>query len=115
MSHFARGTTSRRAFLQAKFLRAGTQRGREGQEGNAEVRVALIHPASCLTYEHQVCTSCLERCPTDGALKLDGLHPRVIPDACTGCGDCQRACPAPGGAILLLPNRSRRQRTGVPA
>ncbi|WP_246407902.1 4Fe-4S dicluster domain-containing protein [Microvirga lupini] len=41
--------------------------------------------------------SCRDACPT-GAVRFDlalgGARPRIISDACTGCGDCFQACPA---------------------
>lgn len=81
-----------------------TRAGAPSQPG-----LALIQPGHCLTYQQQVCTSCLERCPEPGAIKLDGLHPRVIPDACTGCGTCHEICPAPVNAIIMLPKAGGRR------
>jgi heterodisulfide reductase subunit A-like polyferredoxin len=53
----------------------------------------------------QVCTVCVERCGERGAIRLEGLYPMIDAALCTGCGDCASACPAPGGAIVLIAKR----------
>ena len=65
--------------------------------------VAKVMDFSCLNMTGSFCSTCVERCPEAGAIALDGRTPKVDPAVCTGCGDCVRACPAPGGAILLVP------------
>jgi ferredoxin-type protein NapF len=58
--------------------------------------VAAINQ-SCLAHRGIACMSCRDSCPT-GALQLvlavGGARPEIAADACTGCGDCIRACPA---------------------
>jgi Pyruvate/2-oxoacid:ferredoxin oxidoreductase delta subunit len=71
-------------------------------------RLARIDRFACLASTGQVCTTCLEHCPEPGALRLDGLVPSVDSDKCTGCGVCEPVCPAPGGAIRVLPLLDRR-------
>lgn len=107
-------TRGRRAFLSG-FLRGEAPepprpRRREGLPVARDRPLALILPDHCLSYRNQVCTSCLERCPEPGAIKLDGVHPRVIPDACTGCGQCHDVCPAPQNAVLVLPGAPSQRR-----
>ncbi|WP_052003113.1 4Fe-4S binding protein [Microvirga sp. BSC39] len=52
---------------------------------------------SCFTFQGIACMSCRDACPT-GAVRFElavgGARPRIIADACTGCGDCSQACPA---------------------
>ena len=68
-------------------------------------RVAIVQGRHCLAYQRSFCSTCLERCPVPHAIiRRDGL-PMVNATACTGCGLCQEACPAPTNAILLLPRR----------
>lgn len=65
--------------------------------------VARVLPFSCLNAFGSFCSTCVERCPVEGAMRLDGR--KVVIDAarCDGCGACAPACPAPGGAIVFLP------------
>lgn len=66
---------------------------------------ACIRAARCLANMSQVCTVCVERCGERGAIRLQGLYPMIDAALCTGCGDCASACPAPGGAIVLIARR----------
>lgn len=62
----------------------------------------------CFAFSGQVdsCDYCFDRCPLKGeAIVMDDRKPRVIAEACTGCGICEYFCPAPGNAIVVLPER----------
>lgn len=59
-------------------------------------RVAVIGQ-SCFAFQGIACMSCRDACPTGAVrfeLAIGGARPRVMADACTGCGDCSQACPA---------------------
>ena len=61
-----------------------------------EPPVAVIGP-TCFAFKGIACMSCRDACPTSAVrfeLALGGGRPRIMTDACTGCGDCTRACPA---------------------
>ena len=64
---------------------------------------AKIAPSACIAYRGQLCTSCVDRCPIPGAMELVHGRPRILADACTGCGVCHEVCPAPRNAVLLSP------------
>lgn len=66
-------------------------------------RVARVDRFACLGSSGSSCTSCVEHCPVEGAIVLRAGAPSVAADVCDGCGACERACPAPGGAIRVLP------------
>lgn len=62
-----------------------------------------VHPViaviseSCLALRGIACMSCRDACASSAVsfrLALGGAHPQIDPDACTGCGECARTCPA---------------------
>jgi len=63
----------------------------------------VVDPALCLNGQGHFCMSCVNQCPVgESALKLDenGL-PEWNTAACTACGICIQACPAPTNAIKI--------------
>lgn len=68
-------------------------------------QVAVISGRNCLAYQRSFCSSCVERCPVEGAISSQQGLPRVNPDACTGCRICLDVCPAPTKAILMIKRR----------
>ena len=65
-------------------------------------QVAVISGRNCLAYQRSFCSSCVERCPVEGAITSHQGLPRVNADACTGCRICYDVCPAPTKAILII-------------
>ncbi len=49
------------------------------------------------------CSVCVERCPRPGAIVVAAGRPRVVPEACDGCGQCVAVCPAPINGFALVP------------
>ncbi|MCO6044359.1 hypothetical protein NG895_10615 [Aeoliella sp. ICT_H6.2] len=74
----------------------------EGASRDSTPRVAVIQGRHCLAYRSLFCSSCVERCPIDGAIEVRDGVPQVVASICTGCGDCQAICPAPVNAVMLI-------------
>lgn len=73
-----------------------------------KIGTAYVVQNKCFACNGQVdmCDYCFERCPLKGqAIVMENRQPRVIAEACTGCGICEFFCPAPGNAIRVLPER----------
>lgn len=66
---------------------------------------AVINPDQCLVWQGVICRSCWHACPfPDEAISLGaGGRPVVHPEACIGCGLCDRACLAEPSAIPIVP------------
>ncbi len=59
-----------------------------------------------------MCSVCVERCPRPGAIVVTGGRPRIVPEACDGCGRCLAVCPAPIMAFTLVSRTSPRPAPG---
>lgn len=98
--------TSRREFLLGPLRRVAGGKpvpatgGRDRSRPSAAV--ATIDVDRCLNAMRQMCTVCVERCPVQGAMRLEDMRPVVDAQACTGCGVCGDICPAPEVAIALV-------------
>ena len=68
---------------------------------------ARVERMECLAWQRSFCTVCSEHCPVPGAIRLEDGKPSIDPSACTGCGICLYACPAPRKAILLTAEMNR--------
>lgn len=64
---------------------------------------AEIHEPNCLAHRGEFCTTCSERCPMPGAIKVRDGKPTIRTAACTGCGVCHHVCPAPINAVRIFP------------
>lgn len=67
--------------------------------------VAKIDESLCYSYNHWSCGACFRSCPLPGEAMTIGLweRPEVNPDACIGCGSCERACIRYPQAIRIEP------------
>ncbi|MBZ0237287.1 MAG: 4Fe-4S binding protein, partial [Deltaproteobacteria bacterium] len=63
--------------------------------------VPRVLESACLA-TRSFCSVCVERCPRPGAIVVAHGRPRVVPEACDGCGRCVAACPAPVLAFTLV-------------
>lgn len=73
--------------------------------------VAVIDFNLCYSYNNYTCGTCYHACPLQGEAIEIGLweRPRVNPDACIGCGLCERACIRYPQAIRVVPRARGRQ------
>jgi len=67
------------------------------------VQVAVVAGRDCLACQGNFCSTCVDRCPVIGAMKMDSGVPMVNMNLCTGCEICQEVCPAPTNAIRMIP------------
>lgn len=70
--------------------------------------LARIERYACLAAHGAGCSVCVEHCPVPDAIRLVDGYPHVDATRCDGCARCEAACPAPGGAIRVLPAPTRR-------
>lgn len=72
--------------------------------GFPPIGVAEIDAQVCLAWNGSVCWTCYDACPLKGsALTLKSGRPTVEPTACSGCGQCEFACPAQNRGIVVRP------------
>jgi Pyruvate/2-oxoacid:ferredoxin oxidoreductase delta subunit len=76
---------------------------REAAKAPALGATVRVRTGLCLAWQGSFCTTCVERCPVEGALVLEAGRPRVVAERCDGCGTCVRVCPAPLNAFELRP------------
>ena len=65
---------------------------------------AVVDRDTCYAHQGILCRTCVDECPLQGeAILMDAELKPVVTDRCTGCGLCERACPADGSAIRIVP------------
>ena len=79
----------------------------EAVEDPDVAKKAIIQGRHCLAYQRSFCSTCSERCPVEGAIKVEMGIPQIVADTCTGCGICAEVCPAPTNAILMMPVKGK--------
>jgi len=90
--------------MQKKLTRREMIRGVWGSKPlEPEQMVATISQAACIAHLGTFCFSCLEACGEENAVELVAGKPKIQSSLCSGCGQCTRSCPAPGGAIIMMP------------
>lgn len=78
----------------------------------AKMGVAIVDPQSCLSWQGLRCEVCFRACPEEGRAITAEPHPRglskhavfipvIHPEACTGCGLCEKSCPTDEAAIRI--------------
>lgn len=66
---------------------------------------ALIDHDTCVRWNGEPCHACIVACPLgEVAIRRDRRgRPVVVEDGCTGCGQCERACPTTPRSVTVAP------------
>ncbi len=51
-----------------------------------------IDPQRCLPFQGPECGVCVDACPVEGAIRLDGARPVIDAAHCIGCARCRESC-----------------------
>lgn len=71
-----------------------------------KIGTAVLDPAQCWAHNGQICDLCYNRCPyPDEAIRMVEGKPEIVPDACTGCGQCAYVCVSTPPSITIEPRR----------
>jgi ferredoxin-type protein NapG len=68
------------------------------------IGTAVLDTGTCWAYQGAICDLCYQRCPfPDEAIRMEGGKPVIVPDACTGCGQCTYICVSQPVSIRIEP------------
>ncbi len=72
---------------------------------SVKIGTAVLDTYHCILSQGEACDLCYQACPKqDAAIEIpESGFPLIHADACTGCGFCGEACPAPSRAITVFP------------
>ncbi len=70
----------------------------------------VLQQELCIAWGKGVCDRCEVACDENAFLFVGMLHPRLLPQRCTLCGDCVPVCPT--GALAIRPVADRVSEPG---
>lgn len=75
---------------------------------NVKMGTAIVDTNLCHSFNGASCGICVRACPLEGKALTAGMweKPIVNPDACVGCGLCERACVRYPQAIRVVPSNA---------
>lgn len=68
-----------------------------------KIGTATVDTQICYAWNGQLCDKCIQICPLQGkAIWADeSCRPKINPEICTGCGQCEKICPTTNPAIFI--------------
>ena len=83
-----------------------TKKDAESILAHVKMGTAKVDFNLCYSYNGASCGACVRACPFEGKALSAGMweKPLLDPDACVGCGLCERACIRYPQAIHVVPN-----------
>ena len=79
--------------------------GERPDPADTRIGIAVIDQDRCFAWQNTICRSCWHACPyPNAAIVLDyKSRPEIVPELCTGCGLCDRACLTEPSSIHIAP------------
>ncbi len=70
------------------------EKDREHIRNKVHIGLAVIDTELCYSYNNWSCGACYRACPLAGEAMTIGMweRPTINPEACVGCGCCERSC-----------------------